>query len=43
MLKPKKDNIQLAKGMVRFASMNAAIINKITARHRNIKDSLSLF
>ena len=41
--KPNNENNQFANGTVTLASMNAAIINRITARHKNIKDSLSLF
>ena len=41
--KPNNENNQFANGTVILASMNAAIINRITARHKNMKDSLSLF
>ena len=43
MLKPKNGNSLPARGTVIFASMNAAIINRITARHKNTKDSFILF
>ena len=42
----KEDLINALKkyqGTVIFASMNAAMINRITARHKNIKDSFILF